>query len=73
MDGLESFVIKEAEQYLEDLKFGKSLKNHEFAIIVKSLADINNDRAKILVLEYFKQLNSLQMSFFKIEDITLLL
>jgi hypothetical protein len=37
IDGMEKLVVQEATAYIEEHKRGKNLKNHEHALIVKSL------------------------------------
>lgn len=52
-EGLENFVIKEASACFEEHVMGGKLKNHEYAIVLKSLSQLGGD-AQGIVEKYFQ-------------------
>jgi hypothetical protein len=38
IEGMEKIVVQEATAYIEEHKRGKRLKNHEYALILKSIS-----------------------------------
>jgi len=53
IEGLEKLVVKEATAYIEEHKRGKRLKNHEYALIVKSLSQLKGQESESVRQEYF--------------------
>jgi len=40
---VQEFVLRDAKAYIEEHKTGKKLKNHEYAIVLKSLSEIDEE------------------------------